>query len=141
MNEILFFNKQTNFKLNNPEVLKGWIVEVAKNENKKIGALNFIFCSDKYLLQLNLKYLDHDTLTDILTFDQSEVSSEIGGDIYISVDRVKENAPLYNSLMDKELYRVMVHGVLHLIGYPDSGESQKEEMRKKEEAYLSLLKF
>lgn len=141
MNEILFFNKQTNFKLNNPEVLKGWIVEVAKNENKKIGALNFIFCSDKYLLQLNIKYLDHDTLTDILTFDQSEVSSEIGGDIYISVDRVKENAPLYNSLMDKELYRVMVHGVLHLIGYPDSGESQKEEMRKKEEAYLSLLKF
>ena len=141
MNEILFFNEQTNFKLNNPEVLKGWIVEVAKNENKKIGALNFIFCSDKYLLQLNIKYLDHHTLTDILTFDQSEVSSEIGGDIYISVDRVKENAPLYNSLMDKELYRVMVHGVLHLIGYPDSVESQKEEMRKKEEAYLSLLKF
>jgi len=141
MNEILFFNEQTNFTLNNPEVLKGWIVEVAKNENKKIGALNFIFCSDKYLLQLNIKYLDHDTVTDILTFDQSEVSSEIGGDIYISVDRVKENAPLYNSLMDKELYRVMVHGVLHLIGYPDGGESQKEEMRKKEEAYLSLLKF
>ena len=139
MNEIHFFNEQTNFKLNNSDVLIVWIVEVAKNENKKIGALNFIFCTDEYLLQLNIKYLDHRTLTDILTFDQSEVSYEIAGDIYISVDRVKENALVYNVSMDTELCRVMIHGVLHLIGYQDGGKSQKEEIKKKEEAYLSLL--
>jgi len=100
--------------------------------------LNYIFCSDTYLHKINLEYLKHDTLTDIITFDYSE-KKQISGDIFISIDRIKENAPKFNQSTDIELNRVLIHGVLHLLGYKDKTPKEKETMRAKEDFYLTLL--
>lgn len=102
--------------------------------------INIIFCSDTYLYKLNYDYLGHDTFTDIITFDQSEKDQALEGDIFISVERAKENAQAFEVSLEQELSRLMVHGMLHLIGYSDKTKDQKKEMRIKEEAYLSLLK-
>jgi probable rRNA maturation factor len=110
-----------------------------KKEKKGIGDLTYVFCSDEYLLSLNQKFLNHNTLTDIITFDYSEAKT-LSGEIYISIERVAENAEKFKVAFEDELHRVMIHGVLHLAGYKDKRPAEKALMRKKEEASLSLRK-
>ncbi|WP_353890983.1 rRNA maturation RNase YbeY [Algoriphagus sediminis] len=107
--------------------------------NKKIADLNYIFCSDDYLLQINLQYLNHNTYTDIITFDGSDASEEISGDIFISIDRVQENAMTLGTIPDTELLRVISHGLLHLIGYNDKSNKDKKVMRQKETEAIELF--
>ena len=137
---IRFFYEEVDFKVPNPNKVRRWITESAKKEKRQISEINYIFCSDKYLLSLNQDYLNHNTLTDIITFDNSE-GSMIAGEIYISIERVDENAVKYESEFTDELHRVMIHGILHLCGYADKKPSEKTLMRKKEDAYLSLRKI
>ena len=131
------FTSNTNFQLRHKTVLKSWIKKVVGKEGGKMKDLSFIFCDDMELLNKNSKYLNHDTLTDILTFDYSE-NNNISGDIYISIDRVKENAKTYKVTFENELDRVMIHGVLHLLGYNDKSKKDQKAMREKEDFYLSL---
>lgn len=140
MAAINFFSQDLSFKLPTPRKTSTWIREVISQEKKKLVQLNYIFCSDQYLLQINQQYLNHHTLTDIITFDNSEEIATIEGDVFISVERVKENAGSLETAFDEELHRVLIHGVLHLAGYTDKSNRKKLEMRKKEDAYLSLRK-
>ena len=135
---ILFFTEGIHFAIPHPRKTASWIKNSIKKEKRKLSGLIFIFCSDEYLLGLNIQYLHHKTLTDIITFDFSEGQKAINGEIYISIDRVKENALKYKKSVDEELHRVIIHGVLHLIGYSDKAKRHKSEMQEKEEAYLSL---
>ncbi len=135
---IRFFSEGIPFKIDFPRKNASWIKEVARREKKTIKEINYIFCSDGYLLQLNQGFLNHKTLTDIITFDNSEGKNGLEGEIYISIERVQENALKFNTEFEDELHRVMIHGVLHLIGYKDKKPSEKALMRKKEEACLSL---
>src|SRR5688500_8634876 len=139
MAAIHFFAQDIDFKLSSQRKTKTWITEVVKREKKALSALSYIFCSDQYLLSINKEYLNHKTLTDIITFDNSEGGGQIEGDIFISVERVKENARKFERPFVEELRRVMIHGVLHLLGYSDKTAAQKSRMRGKEDAYLSLL--
>src|SRR5262245_34442284 len=118
MPDINFFQEEIRFKLPHPRITSRWIRAVATSEKSKVALLNFIFCSDKYLKKINLEYLAHDTFTDIVTFDYSDTEG-IQGDIFISIERVKENARKFDAQFQDELHRVMVHGVLHLLGYTD----------------------
>jgi len=136
---IRFFYEETKFKIEYPRKTVNWIIESARREKRSVLEVNYIFCSDRYLLRLNNEFLSHDTLTDIISFDYT-VGKEISGEIYISLDRVKENALKFNSGFQDELLRVMIHGVLHLSGYSDKKPKEAARMRKKEEAYLSLWK-
>ena len=138
MAAIDFFSQDISFKLPRPRKTKQWIQEVVARERRTLVHLNYIFCSDAYLLSLNEQYLRHKTLTDIITFDSSEEDRMIEGEIFISVDRVRSNAEELKTTFDEEIHRVIVHGVLHLIGYSDKSASDKRGMRKKEDAYLSL---
>ena len=131
------FTSNTNFRLRNKVALKNWIKKVVENEGGQMNDLSFVFCDDMDLLDKNSKYLNLDTLTDILTFDYSE-NNNISGDIYISIDRVKENARTYKVTFENELDRVMIHGVLHLLGYKDETEKEQKIMREKEDFYLFL---
>jgi len=117
---------------------KKWLKEVIYSEEKKIGEIQYIFCDDNYLLKINTAYLNHDTLTDIITFSTSDNKNVISGEIYISVDRIVENSGIHSSLFVNELSRVIVHGVLHLAGYDDHSHSDKKIMRDKEDYYLLL---
>ncbi|WP_439153101.1 rRNA maturation RNase YbeY [Winogradskyella sp.] len=132
------FNYETDFKLVNPSLRAEWISNVINEEDCKEGEINYIFCSDDYLHKINVEFLNHDTLTDIISFDYS-VGKKLQGDIYISIDRVKENATLYKVDFKDELARVMVHGVLHCCGYKDKSEKEVEVMRSKEDYYLAKL--
>ncbi|MFM8914132.1 MAG: rRNA maturation RNase YbeY [Flammeovirgaceae bacterium] len=134
---LAFLSENTGFKLKYPRKTANWIKSVAKKEKKEIGELCYVFCSDEYLLSLNQKYLKHNTLTDIITFDYSE-GKTLSGEIYISVERVVENAQRFKVAFQDELHRVMVHGVLHLAGYKDKKPADRALMRRKEEACLSL---
>ena len=136
---IRFFTEEISFILKDKNKLRKWIQVVIGNEGKLPGDLNYIFCSDNYLYKLNIEYLNHDTLTDIITFDVSEDADEISGEIYISIDRVKENAKKFKVPFYNELHRVMIHGILHLAGYHDKTPEEVSEMRSKEDYYLSLL--
>ena len=120
--------------------VKNWIVKAILNENLKEGEVNYIFCDDNYLSELNIKYLKHNTLTDIISFDYT-IGKIISGDIFISIERVKENAELFNTKYVDELHRVMIHGVLHYCGYKDKTDEEKTQMRSKEDYYLSLRDF
>jgi probable rRNA maturation factor len=131
-----FFSEDVDFDLPRPLKTKKWIKNTSKSEGYEISDLNYIFCSDEYLLEINKQYLDHDYFTDIITFDNSEEDNVLEGDIYISVDRVKENAETFHADFETEMRRVLVHGLLHLIGYEDSDESLKKAMRGKEDEYL-----
>lgn len=133
-----FFSQDIPFKIRAPRKTATWIKEVVRRENKHLGQLNYIFCSDEYLLQVNRQYLNHHTYTDIITFDNTDIPGVIEGDIFISVERVRENASERQIQFQDELHRVLVHGVLHLVGYSDKSPRQKSAMRKKEDAYLSL---
>ena len=135
MKAINYFSEVIDFDLKNQSVIKKWIKHVVKNEKKEIETINYIFCNDEYLHNLNVDYLKHDTLTDIITFDYS-TDNIISGDIFISIERVKENAMLFKKTFDDELKRVIVHGVLHLIGYNDKSPEDKVVMTAKEDFYL-----
>lgn len=135
---IHFFAEGSPFLIPHPRKAATWIKRVIKTEKRNLSELDFVFCSDDFLLELNIRYLNHSKLTDILTFDYSESPKSIHGEIYISIDRVEENALKYKKSFDEELHRVMIHGVLHLAGYKDKSAHEKAEMREKEEAYLSL---
>lgn len=135
---INYFTEGIRFKLDHPQKTASWVKKVILSEGSSPKAINFIFCSDDALLTRNLEYLNHSTYTDIITFDNSEVSGEIEGDIFISVDRVKENAEKFGQTFDRELHRVIIHGVLHLLGYKDKTPAQKATIRRKEDACLSL---
>jgi probable rRNA maturation factor len=140
MAAINFFNQDLSFKLPKPRKTTAWIREVINREKKQLVHLNYIFCSDKYLFEINQQYLKHETLTDIITFDNSENKGMIEGDVFISIERVKANAKTLETDFDEEIHRVLVHGVLHLAGYSDKSKQEKSVMRKKEDAYLSLRK-
>ena len=138
MAAINYFSQDISFTFSNRRKVSAWIKKAIRTEGKVLTELNFIFCSDEYLLKINTKFLNHKTYTDIITFDNSDRGAEIAGDIFISVERVKENALKLKIPFSDELHRVVIHGVLHLIGYSDKTARQKKEMRKKEDAYLSL---
>ena len=140
MPQISFFQEEVDFTLADKESTIAWISKVINQEGAILEDLNFIFCNDDYLHQINVNYLDHDTYTDIITFDNSEEEGKIEGDIFISVERIEENSHSFNVSFDQELHRVIIHGVLHLIGYNDKTDEEKLLMRKKEEASLSLRK-
>jgi probable rRNA maturation factor len=141
MAAIQFFSEKTRFKLKNPRKTASWIKSVIKAEDKALISLNYIFCSDEHLRGINVEYLNHKTYTDIITFNYNPSKAEIEGEIYISIDRVKENAEKFKVEFEIELHRVIIHGVLHLIGYNDKTKTQKSLMREKEDSYLSLLKI
>lgn len=118
--------------------MKSWIQEVIRLNNHQTGHLSFVFCTDDYLLDVNKKFLNHDYYTDIITFDYND-SNIVSGDFIISIDRVKENAIIHKCTFHIELYRVIIHGVLHLLGFSDKSEIQQKEMRESEDLYLSQL--
>ncbi|MCS6796236.1 MAG: rRNA maturation RNase YbeY [Raineya sp.] len=136
---IHFFSENTNFKLKNTLKIKRWLKNIVLQANCKIGELNFIFCSDEYLHKINVEYLAHDDYTDIITFDNSEREGIIEGDIFISVERVQENAQNLQVSFEQELHRVIIHGVLHLLGYADKTPTEQAQMRAKEDEALQLL--
>ena len=135
---IHFLNEDVNLKIKEKSNLKRWIEKVIRLENKMPGLIQFVFCSDESLLIKNQTFLSHNTLTDIITFDYS-TDRIISGEIYISLDRVKENALKFNCKEEEELRRVIIHGVLHLCGYEDKSEKQKKQMRNKENNSLILF--
>lgn len=132
------FNYETDFKLENEELIQNWISNCIESYGFNEGELNYIFCDDDYLLKLNVEFLEHDTLTDIISFDYS-MGKLISGDIFISVERVRENAKIFNQTFDNELNRVMIHGVLHYLGFKDKGEKDKELMRGEEDKCLAMF--
>ena len=132
------FNYETDFALENEEAITTWITNVIASENKKEGEINYIFCDDEYLHKINLEHLGHDTLTDIISFDYS-IGNELHGDIFISLERVKDNAVDFDVSFDDELKRVMVHGVLHYSGYKDKSEADELLMRTKEDEKLLMF--
>jgi len=138
---IFFFKEDTSYQLKQRAEIRLWLQLIARKEKYTIAELNYIFCSDEYLLQVNKDYLNHDYYTDIITFDNSEKKSSIEGDIFISIDRVRENSSIQKTSLKDELHRVMAHGLLHLTGYKDKTSAEKEIMRKKEDASLSLRTF
>jgi probable rRNA maturation factor len=135
---MISFNYETDFVVDNENLYSDWISNVILSEGKTEGEVNYIFCDDEYLLNINNKYLNHDTLTDIISFDYS-LGNEIHGDIYISIERVKENAVDFKVLFEEELIRVLVHGVLHYCGYKDKSESDELTMRNKEDEKIKMF--
>jgi len=135
---ISFFAEDVSFHLKQKKILKNWLREICLLHQYKAGNIHFIFCSDTYLLALNKQYLKHNTYTDIITFDYTE-DKLISGDIFISIHRVKENATQLNISFDDELYRVMAHGVLHLIGFKDKNPKAKMLMTAAEDKALGIL--
>ena len=137
--EILFSFEKTSVEEFDEIRIRHWILTTIQEEGKNAGMIQFVFCDDDQLLQINRDFLNHDTLTDIITFNYNDEFAGVSGDIFISVDRVKENAAEYDVPFDKELYRVIIHGILHLLGYDDQDDSSRTAMRKIENYYLSLL--
>lgn len=141
MATVLFFSEDTTFKPKQKSAIRQWIEGCISAEGFKAKELNMIFCSDAYLLEMNRAYLNHDTYTDIITFDHSEEEKEIIGDLFISIDRIRENAAKFGVSEVDELHRVIIHGILHLLGYGDKSKQAKAQMRDRENHYLGLRKF
>lgn len=137
---ILFFEEDIKFSLNQKNKHKKWLKEIVEKENFKIKELNYIFCSDEYLYQINQQYLNHKTYTDIITFDNSEKPKIIEGDIFISIERIRDNACKKNNGFEIELLRVISHGLLHLMGYKDKTPEDKKTMSEMEDKSISLFK-
>ena len=135
---VYFFNEDIDFSLPDESSTIGWIQNVLYDEGLVDENINYIFCSDEYLHQMNIDYLDHDSLTDIITFDGSETEENIEADIFISIDRVRDNAAQLNKPFEEELHRVIIHGLLHIMGYSDKTKKEQQVMREKEDACLSL---
>ena len=136
MQSNIYFHSECDFQLKDIESITKWLKVAISREDKELGEINYIFCDDQYLLKKNQKYLQHDTFTDIITFDYTE-ENRLSADIFISIERVKENAINFALPFETELRRVIIHGVLHLIGYKDKSEEDAEIMRSKENFYLS----
>lgn len=135
---MIVFNYETDFKLENEERTSNWISKCIEDYDCTEGEVNYIFCDDDYLHKLNVEFLDHDTLTDIISFDYT-MGSLISGDIFISVERVQENAQKYTQILENEIHRVIIHGVLHYCGYKDKSDAEKAQMRAEEDKCLALL--
>jgi rRNA maturation RNase YbeY len=131
------FYAEISFTFSQPDEIQKWISTIILQENCEVGAISYIFCDDQYLHKLNVEFLNHDTLTDIISFDNS-LGNQIHGEIYISIDRIHDNAKVYNASFDDELHRVMIHGILHFCGYKDKSEEEQARMTSKENE--SLLK-
>ena len=131
------FFTETEFTINEDE-FNSWLLSVIASEGKNLGEINYIFCDDAYLLSINQQYLDHDTYTDIISFDTSE-GNDLSGDIFISVERIKENAQQFNVSVDDELKRVLAHGILHFCGYKDKTDDEAKLMREKEDEKLKMF--
>jgi len=132
------FNYETEFSINNETEITNWITNVISEEDFILDEINYTFCNDDQMLKLNVEYLNHDTLTDIISFDNS-IGKIIQGDIFISIERVVDNAKDFKVSLEEELHRVMVHGVLHYCGYKDKSESESKLMRQKEDYYIKQL--
>ncbi len=137
--EILFTFENIAIKGFNQQETRNWIIDTINKEGHAPGIIQFIFCDDNQLLKINQDYLNHNTLTDIVTFNYNDEFEGISGDIFISVDRVRENAEDYNVTFIEELHRVIIHGILHLLGFDDQDDRTREAIRAKENYYLSLL--
>jgi probable rRNA maturation factor len=138
---VQFFTEDVYYKLKNKRSVKNWITEAVRAEGFILKELSYIFCSDIYLLQVNQQFLKHNYFTDIITFDNSDGDGLIVGDIFISIDRVRENAGRFNVSLHDELHRVIIHGALHLAGYNDKTAADKEKMTLKEDFYLNTRGF
>lgn len=136
---IHYFTEDTDFQFEHAACATPWIQQVIRQEKHQLSELNFIFCSDAYLHDKNLRYLQQDTHTDVLTFDYAEVPQTLAGDIYLSIDRIRAHAPTYHHTLWQELYTVMVHGVLHLLGYDDRDTCARAQMRAQEALYLAQI--
>lgn len=136
---IHFFNEDIAYILKQKRIMRLWIDRVIQKAGLETGDLNFVLCNDEFLVKMNRKYLKHNTLTDIITFALSDDTKVVSGDIYISLQRVRENAKIFNLALDEELHRVMIHGILHLVGFKDTTKEEKEEMRRRESEALELL--
>jgi probable rRNA maturation factor len=135
---MITFNYETDFQLDNEQKYEDWLTEVIESEDKEEGEINYIFCDDEYLYNLNVQYLDHQTLTDIISFDYT-IGNLISGDIFISVERVRDNAQDFGVSFEEELKRVIVHGLLHYCGYKDKSESDEKLMRSKEDEKIKMF--
>jgi rRNA maturation RNase YbeY len=135
---VITFNSETSFTLKNQKKLVKWISDVISSDGFQVGEINYIFCNDSYLNKINQEFLNHDTFTDIISFDY-KLGKEIGGDIFISIERVLENAEKFNEVFENELYRVMIHGILHFMGYKDKTKKEKTLMRTKEDEKIFIL--
>ncbi|TYA52199.1 rRNA maturation RNase YbeY [Formosa maritima] len=135
---MISYNSENAFNLDNEKLLRKWLEQVILNEDKKLGEINYVFCDDDYLLKMNVEFLKHDTLTDIISFDYT-VGKIIQGDVFISTERVADNAIDFKVPFEEELHRVMVHGILHYCGYKDKTDEDAIIMRSKENHYLQLL--
>jgi len=140
MKHIHFFTEQINFTIKNKTKIREWLTQIIRKPKKSVGEINVIFCSDDYLLKLNEQYLGHDTFTDIITFDFVE-GRIISGDIFISADRMKENAKLFHVEQTAEMHRLIAHGILHLLGYKDDTPKNREIMTEQEEIALSWWRY
>jgi probable rRNA maturation factor len=138
---ISFFNADVSYVLRSKNGIRLWLSDVIKKEGFRIGELSIILCSDEYLFKMNVQYLKHKTYTDIITFDQSESKGEVSGELYLSIDRIKDNAKTLNINLVDELHRVVAHGTLHLCGYGDKDPKSKLKMTRKENFYLLKRKF
>ena len=138
---IEFVSEEIDFTLQQPDDIATWLQSIITDHHFKLENLTYIFCSDDYLLEINQQYLDHDTLTDIITFNNADDTGVIESDIFISIERVQENAEALGVTKTDELHRVMAHGLLHLLGYNDKSDQLREQMRAKEDYYLSLRNF
>ena len=138
MPTISFFEEGVSYNLKDKIKVRQWIKDTIAAEGYQLDELSYIFCSDAYLLTINQQYLDHDTYTDIVTFDNSETPGTIVGDIFISIDRIRENAEKFEQTFVDELHRVIIHGTLHLLGYKDKKLAEKQKMTEKEDFYLNL---
>jgi probable rRNA maturation factor len=136
MPKINFFTEDITYTLKNKRLTKSWITNAITTEGYELAELNFILCSDDYLLRINQDFLQHDYYTDVITFDNAEVLKTIQGDIFISIDRIKENAKAHRVSTEHELLRIMIHGTLHLLGYKDKTKKAKAVMTEKENHYL-----
>ena len=134
---VSYFLQDIDFVFKHKRLNNSWLKLVAESEIKKLGNINIIFCSDNYILDVNIRYLHHDYFTDVITFDYCE-GDKLSGDLFISIDSVRENAIEFGTEFDEELHRVIVHGLLHLIGYDDHTPEDQKVMREKEDYYLSL---
>ena len=135
---MITYNYESEFQLENEDVFSEWIEQVVLSEDKMLGEVNYIFCDDEYLHKINVDYLDHDTLTDIISFDYSE-GNLVQGDIFISIERVADNASDFEVPFNEELKRVMIHGILHYCGYKDKSENEERIMRKKEDEKIKMF--
>jgi probable rRNA maturation factor len=135
---MISYTYELDFKLDNEEQFTNWISQVILSENKKEGDINYIFCNDEKILEINTQYLNHDYYTDIISFDYS-VGNELHGDIFISIDTVRENAIEFNVTFNEELKRVIIHGILHYCGYKDKSETDEALMRNKEDEKIKMF--